>query len=102
MASQSTSSDTWSAAQYNKNASFVYSHAFTSPILSLLDAKPGERIFDFGCGSGEVSLEIREAVGSDGFVAGVDSSASMVRFIWVAGVCYILILAGQPMQEQWF
>ena len=68
----------WSASRYNKTASFVYSTSFIAPVLSLLDAKPGERIFDFGCGSGEVTLQIAEAVGKEGVVVGVDLSQSMV------------------------
>ena len=43
-----------------------------------LAPQPGERIVDFGCGSGELTLELKMAVGSDGRVVGVDSSSSMV------------------------
>jgi trans-aconitate methyltransferase len=68
----------WSASQYNKTASFVYSAPFVAPVLDLLKAKPGERIIDFGCGSGEVTLQIAEAVGKDGLAVGVDLSESMV------------------------
>lgn len=68
----------WSASQYNKTASFVYSTSFIAPVLDLLATKPGERIFDFGCGSGEVTLQISETVGKDGMVVGVDFSESMV------------------------
>lgn len=68
----------WSAAVYNKTAPFVYSAAFTSPVLQLLDVKPGERIIDFGCGSGEVTLELAKAVGPEGVVVGTDFSESMV------------------------
>ncbi|KII86629.1 hypothetical protein PLICRDRAFT_163835 [Plicaturopsis crispa FD-325 SS-3] len=69
----------WSAKTYNKTASFVYSPAFTAPILDLLNAQPGERILDLGCGSGEVSIEIQKVVGSTGLVAGVDASESMIE-----------------------
>ncbi|KAF8654620.1 hypothetical protein AX16_003531 [Volvariella volvacea WC 439] len=70
----------WSATLYNRVASFVYSQAYTSPILNLLSPKPGERIIDFGCGSGEVSLEIERAVQQKkgGTVVGLDFSESMV------------------------
>ena len=34
--------DKWSAQAYNANASFVYSDVYTSPILSMLNPKPGE------------------------------------------------------------
>ncbi|KAK7056613.1 hypothetical protein VNI00_002330 [Paramarasmius palmivorus] len=70
----------WSASQYNKSASFVYSAAYTSPVLELLSAKPGERIIDFGCGSGEVTLELERVVRpSGGCVVGVDASESMIH-----------------------
>lgn len=76
--SQATDASGWSAARYNQVASFVYSSAFTSPVLELLTPQAGERIVDFGCGSGEITLELKKAVGSDGRVVGVDSSSSMV------------------------
>lgn len=70
----------WSASLYNKNTSFVYSPAFTAPVLELLSAQPGERIIDFGCGSGEVTLEIKKRVegAEGGLVVGLDFSESMV------------------------
>ena len=71
--------DTWSADNYQKTASFVYSDAFTSPVLALLDAKQGEKIIDIGCGSGEVTLQIKQLIGETGVVVGMDSSESMVR-----------------------
>ncbi|KAI0078236.1 S-adenosyl-L-methionine-dependent methyltransferase [Panus rudis PR-1116 ss-1] len=78
--SVSTSKDAWSAQTYNKNASFVYSDTFTSPVLSLLDPKPGEKIVDFGCGSGELTAKIGEVVtsGDEGVIVGVDSSENML------------------------
>lgn len=74
--------DAWSAQTYNQNAAFVYSDAFTSPVLSLLDPKPGEKIIDIGCGSGELTVKIGEVVksASGGMIVGVDSSENMVRF----------------------
>ncbi|KAJ3784626.1 S-adenosyl-L-methionine-dependent methyltransferase [Lentinula aff. detonsa] len=71
----------WSAALYNKNANFVYSPAYTSPVLDLLAARPGERVIDFGCGSGEVSLVIEKVVKEEkeGYVAAVDFSESMIE-----------------------
>ena len=73
--------DTWSATEYNKTASFVYSTKHTAPILTLLDPKSGDRIIDFGCGTGEVTLELSELVADTGIVVGVDSSQSMVSTI---------------------
>jgi len=69
--------DKWNAKAYNEVAPFVYSKQFTTPVLSLLAPKSGEKIIDFGCGSGEVSLEIAKDIG-DGVVVGLDSSASMI------------------------
>lgn len=70
----------WSASAYNVGASFVYSAAATAPVLSLLDARPGEKILDFGCGSGEITKELKKLVGDEGVVVGVDISESMVSF----------------------
>ncbi|KAF8685650.1 S-adenosyl-L-methionine-dependent methyltransferase [Rhizoctonia solani] len=75
--SNTTSKDSWSASQYNKNAAFVYSDAYTQPILELLSLKPGERILDMGCGTGELTCRLREAVGQDGMIVGIDSSQNM-------------------------
>jgi ubiquinone/menaquinone biosynthesis C-methylase UbiE len=70
--------DSWSAENYNKNASFVYSDVFTAPVLSMLDPKPGEKILDLGCGSGELTIKLAEVVGNSGIVLGVDSSPNMI------------------------
>jgi ubiquinone/menaquinone biosynthesis C-methylase UbiE len=73
----------WSADQYNQFASFVYSSSFTASVLELLAAKPGERIIDFGCGSGELLQEIQRIVLADGnqtgMAVGFDMSESKVR-----------------------
>ena len=68
----------WSANAYNSAASFVYSAKNTANVLGLLDAQPGERIVDFGCGSGEVTAQLIKAVGEEGKVAAADISSSMV------------------------
>ena len=68
----------WSANAYQSAAHFVYSTENTAPVLKLLDAKPGERIVDLGCGNGEVTQQILRAVGDGGEVAGIDISSAMV------------------------
>ncbi|KAF7299212.1 hypothetical protein MIND_00869900 [Mycena indigotica] len=70
----------WSAKLYSQSAAFVYSPAYTAPVLDLLQAQPGEKIIDFGCGSGQVTFEIEQIVkqAPGGFVVGVDSSESMI------------------------
>lgn len=73
--------DTWSASEYNKTASFVYSTENTAPVLALLDPKLGDKIIDFGCGSGQVTLQLSKVVTDVGIIVGVDSSQSMVGAI---------------------
>lgn len=70
--------DTWSADLYNANAHFVYSPQYTSAVLTKLNAQPGEKILDLGCGSGEITLELEKAVGESGIAVGTDFSESMV------------------------
>ena len=50
----------WSATQYNTHAALVYSSKFTAAIIDILAAQPGEKIIDFGCGSGELALTIAQ------------------------------------------
>ena len=78
----------WSADQYNQFASFVYSSSSTASVLELLAAKPGEKIIDFGCGSGELLQQIQQIVCADGnktgLAVGFDRSESMVRLVLLA------------------
>ena len=84
-ATATATKDKWSAAQYNTHASFVYSQAYAAPVLDLLNAQPGEKIYDFGCGSGDLSIQIAKRVGETGSVVGVDFSDSMVRNKFTVG-----------------
>jgi ubiquinone/menaquinone biosynthesis C-methylase UbiE len=63
---------------YSTHASFVYSDEYTAPVFSLLNAQPGERIIDLGCGTGELTRRIHDLVKGQGQVWGVDSSQNMV------------------------
>lgn len=63
----------WDAADYAVNAAFV--PALGEPVLALLDARPGERILDLGCGDGTLTRRIVKA-GAE--VVGVDASAAML------------------------
>lgn len=65
-------------SNYNKHADFVYAAKYTSAVLDLLNPQPGEAIADLGCGTGELTLKIKDAVGPQGTVWGIDSSQSMV------------------------
>lgn len=66
------------AGVYAKHGSFSYDPKFCSPVLELLQARKGERVIDLGCGTGEITLQIAQALGPEGKVYGVDSSESMV------------------------
>jgi SAM-dependent methyltransferase len=46
--------------------------------LARAAAKPGERVIDFGCGTGETTLDLAEQVGASGHVLGIDVSEMML------------------------
>jgi SAM-dependent methyltransferase len=83
----------WSATEYRAIASYVYSPEATAPILQLLNASPGDKILDLGCGSGEVTAEIARLVGRDGIVVGVDSSEDMVGHYLLLTWCWTLTVS---------
>ncbi len=64
----------WDTALYNEKHAFVYE--FGKEIVQLLNPKPGEKILDLGCGSGQLTNEIAK---SGALVAGMDHSEEMVR-----------------------
>ncbi|PWN90738.1 S-adenosyl-L-methionine-dependent methyltransferase [Acaromyces ingoldii] len=69
------------ADTYKKNASFVYNPENTRAVLELLDPKPGEKILDVGCGTGELTRQLHALVsssGDGGCVVGTDLSANMI------------------------
>lgn len=63
----------WDTELYDRKHSFVTKYG--EDVLALLDAKPGERILDVGCGSGHLTRLIADA-GAE--VIGFDSSAEMI------------------------
>jgi trans-aconitate methyltransferase len=64
----------WDAGLYDDKHSFVWKLA--AGVLELLDAKPGERILDLGCGTGHLTARIAEA---GAYVVGIDRSPEMIR-----------------------
>lgn len=66
--------NTWKVNLYNKKHAFVYEYG--QGLVELLDPKPHELILDLGCGSGQLTNEIRK---SGAIVIGIDSSVEMVK-----------------------
>lgn len=67
-------SQQWNAGLYQQSCGFVWQ--LGRDVLGLLDPKPGERILDIGCGTGQLTAEV---VRSGAQVTGIDRSASMIE-----------------------
>ncbi len=63
----------WNAEQYEGRHSYVWQ--FGGSLLELLQPRPGERILDLGCGTGQLTADIA-ATGAQ--VVGLDSSPEML------------------------
>lgn len=68
-----TAKQTWDAELYEARHSFVWQ--LGEGVVELLDAKPGERILDLGCGTGQLTNKIAES-GTE--VTGLDASPEMI------------------------
>ena len=64
---------TWDPQAYTREGSFV--HKLAGGVVEWLDAQPGERILDLGCGDGQLTERL---VATGAVIAGVDASAEMV------------------------
>jgi trans-aconitate 2-methyltransferase len=67
-------SQQWDACFYDQRHSYVYQYG--AGLLPLLDAQPGERILDAGCGTGQLTARIAE---SGATVHGIDHSPEMIE-----------------------
>ncbi|KAI7857570.1 S-adenosyl-L-methionine-dependent methyltransferase [Circinella umbellata] len=74
MGEQQQENDHWSASNYDTHASFV--PKLGNIILNKLDAKPSERILDFGCGDGVLTEQLAKKCHT---VVGIDASADMIN-----------------------
>jgi trans-aconitate methyltransferase len=63
---------TWDAQTYGQNGVFV--HEMAGGVLEWLEARPGERILDLGCGDGQLTQRI---VSTGASVVGLDGSPQM-------------------------
>jgi ubiquinone/menaquinone biosynthesis C-methylase UbiE len=57
-----------------------------SDVLEALDAKPGERLVDLGCGSGYFTLKLSSLVGGKGHVIAEDIRWLSLSFLWARTV----------------
>lgn len=71
----------WQAQRYAETAHFV--PALGTPVLGLLDPRPGERILDLGCGDGTLTQKIAAAGAS---VVAVDAAPDMVAAACARGL----------------
>jgi trans-aconitate methyltransferase len=68
---------TWDASLYSDKHAFVFN--LGQGVLDLLAPQPGEHILDVGCGTGQLTKQIADAVGPEGRVVGIDSSPAMIE-----------------------
>ena len=66
-------SQSWNADLYQSKCSYVWE--LGRDLLALLDPRPGERILDAGCGTGQLTGEIARA---GALVTGIDNAPAMV------------------------
>lgn len=67
-------SDGWDPGLYSERHSFVFEYG--EELTELADVRPGERVLDVGCGTGQLTARLAE-LGAD--VLGIDSSPAMVE-----------------------
>lgn len=65
---------TWDPHRYQDKHSFVWRYG--ASLLELLDPRPGERILDLGCGTGQLTAQIAH---SGAQVTGLDNSPAMLE-----------------------
>lgn len=66
----------WDGAAYAANT--AHHRAFDDLFLERTPLRPGDRVLDLGCGSGDFTATVADAVGPDGHVVGLDAQPSML------------------------
>ncbi len=66
----------WDGAAYAANTAHHRVH--DAAFLATTPLRPGDRVLDLGCGSGDLTATIAGLVGDDGEVVGVDAQPSML------------------------
>jgi trans-aconitate methyltransferase len=64
---------TWDPQTYGRNGAFV--HGLAGGVVEWLNAQPGERILDVGCGDGQLTARL---IATGALVTGVDASPAMI------------------------
>lgn len=65
--------------QMNSVISFKQHVRWRADIMKRMKVKPGSKVLDVCCGTGDWTLQLVEAVGSDGEVTGLDFSKNMLK-----------------------
>jgi trans-aconitate methyltransferase len=73
MESMATETTSWNSELYQSSHAFVWQ--FGRDLLTMLAPRPGERILDVGCGTGQLTADIAN---SGAEVVGLDLSAEMI------------------------
>lgn len=63
----------WDATSYQNNHNFVWKYG--ANLVEMLSPKPGERILDLGCGTGQLTNKIAD---TNTIVIGIDNSPTMI------------------------
>jgi trans-aconitate methyltransferase len=70
----SITEQSWNASHYDRAGAFVPKLA--AGLIELFAPKPGERVLDLGCGTGDLTAQIAER---GALVSGLDASSEMVK-----------------------
>ena len=68
-------------------------------MIETLDARPGEKILDIGCGTGSMSFNLSKKVGQSGLVCGYDISQPMLESLLLSIISELLDLLNTNTSE---